>query len=151
MICDKYQDRKPRSAEKETNKEIGKRRINGLSSNSPFRSQSKFTSSEKPSLSQTRPGPQLLFPQHPVLFLPCTCISSVQSLSRVRLSATPWIAARQASLSITNSWSFLKLMSIESVMPSHHLILRRPFLLPPSIFPSIRVFSSESVFCIRWP
>ena len=72
-------------------------------------------------------------------------ISSVQSLSRVRLFATPWTAARQASLSITNSQSLLKLMSIESVMPSNHLILCHPLLLPPSIFPSIRVFSSESV------
>ena len=64
---------------------------------------------------------------------------------------TPWTAARQASLSITNSWSLLKLMCIESVMPSNHLILLCPLLLLPSIFPSIRVFSSESVFCIRWP
>ena len=65
-------------------------------------------------------------------------------------SATPWTAARQASLSITNSQSLLKLMSIESVMPSNHLILCQP-LLRPSVFPSIRVFSSESVLCIRWP
>ena len=78
-------------------------------------------------------------------------ISSVQSLSRVRLFATLWTAARQASLSITNSQSLLKLMSIELVMPSNHLILCRSFLLPPSIFPSIRVFSSELVLCIRWP
>ena len=77
--------------------------------------------------------------------------SSVQSLNRVRLFATPWTAARQASLSITNSWSLLKLMSIESVMPSNHLILCRPLLLLPSIFPSIRVFSNESVLRIRWP
>ena len=77
--------------------------------------------------------------------------SSVQSLSRVRLFATPWTAAHQASLSITNSWSLLKLMSIESVMPSNHLILCRPLLLLPSILPSIRVFSNESVLCIRWP
>ena len=76
---------------------------------------------------------------------------SVQSLSRVRLFVTLWTAARQASLSITNSWSLLKLMSIESVMPSNHLILCRPLLLPPSIFPSIRVFSNESVLHIRWP
>ena len=76
--------------------------------------------------------------------------SSVLSLSRVRLFATPWTAARQASLSITNSRSLLKLMSIESVMPSNHLILCRPLLLP-SIFPSIRVFSKESVLRIRWP
>ena len=76
--------------------------------------------------------------------------SSVQLLSRVRLFATPWTAARQASLSTTNSRSLLTLMSIESVMPSNHLILCHPLLLLPSIFPSIRVFSSESVLCIRW-
>ena len=76
--------------------------------------------------------------------------SSVQSLSRVRLFATPWIAARQASLSITISWSSLKLTSIESVMPSSHLILCRPLLLP-SIPPSIRVFSNESTLHMRWP
>ena len=64
---------------------------------------------------------------------------------------TPWTVAHQASLSIVNSWSLLKLMSIESVMPSNHLILCRPLLLPPSIFPSIRVFSNESVLHIRWP
>ena len=77
-------------------------------------------------------------------------VSSVQSLSHVRLFATPWTAAHHASLSITNSWSLLKLMSIESVMPSNHLILCHPLLLP-SIFPSIRVFSNESVLRIRWP
>ena len=77
--------------------------------------------------------------------------SSVQSLSCIQLFATPWIAARQASLSIANSQSSLKLMSIESVMPSNHLILCHPLLFPPSIFPSIRVFSNESVLCIRWP
>ena len=77
--------------------------------------------------------------------------SSVQSLSRV-LFATPWTAVHQASqLSITNSQSLLKLMSIESVMPSNHLILCHPLLLPPSILPSIRVFSNESVLHIRWP
>ena len=76
--------------------------------------------------------------------------SSVQSLSRVRLFATPWTAAHQASLSITNSRSSLKVMSIELVMPSNHLILYRPLLLLPSIFPSIRVFSNESVLHIRW-
>ena len=80
-----------------------------------------------------------------------TYISSVQSLSRVQLLVTPWTAARQASLSITNSWSLLKLMSIESVMPSNHLILCHPLLLLPPIFPSIRVFSNESALCIRWP
>ena len=77
--------------------------------------------------------------------------SSVQSLIRVRLFATPWTEACQASLSITNSWSLPKLMSITLVMPSNHLILCHPLLLLPSIFPSIRVFSSESVLCIRWP
>ena len=75
-------------------------------------------------------------------------ISSVQSLSRVWLFATPWTAACQASLSITNSWSLPKLMSIESVMPSNHLILCRPLLLLPSIFPRIRVFSNELALCI---
>ena len=79
------------------------------------------------------------------------CINlSVQSLSRIRLFETPWTAARQASLSITNSQSLLKLMSFESVMPSNHLILCHPLLLP-SIFPSIRVFSIESALRIRWP
>ena len=77
--------------------------------------------------------------------------SSVQLLSCVQLFATPWTAARQASLSITNSWSLPKLMSVESVMPSNHLILCCPLLLPPSIFPSIRVFSNELVLRIRWP
>ena len=76
---------------------------------------------------------------------------SVQLLSSVQLFATPWNAARQASLSITNSQSLLKLMSTETVMPSNHLILIRALLLPPSIFPSIRVFSNESVLHIRWP
>ena len=78
-------------------------------------------------------------------------ISSVQLLSRVWLFATPWTAAYQASLSITNSRSLSKLMSIESMMPSNHLILCHLLLLLPSVFPSIRVFSSESVLCIRWP
>ena len=77
--------------------------------------------------------------------------SSVQSLSCVWLFASSWIAACQAFLSITNSWSLLKLMSIESVMPSNPLILCHPLLLPLSIFPSIRVFSNESVLRIRWP
>ena len=77
--------------------------------------------------------------------------SSVQLLRHVRLFATPWTAAHQASLSITNSWSSLRLISIESVMPSNHLILCCPLLLPLSILPSIRVFSSESVLHIRWP
>ena len=78
-------------------------------------------------------------------------ISSVQLLSHFQLFATPWTAARQASLSITNSRSLLKLMFIESVMPSNHLILCRPLILLPSIFPIIRVFSNESVLCLRWP
>ena len=77
--------------------------------------------------------------------------SSVQLLSLVWLFVTPWIAARQASLSITNSQSSLKLMSIELVMPSSHLILCRPLLLLPPIPPSIRVFSNESTLCMRWP
>ena len=77
--------------------------------------------------------------------------SSVQLLSHVRLFATPWTAAHQASLSVTNSRSLLKLMSIGSVMPSNHLILCQPLFVPPSIFPSIRVFSYESVLRIRWP
>ena len=77
--------------------------------------------------------------------------NSVELLSRVRLFATLWTAARHTSLSITNSQSLLRLMSIESVRPSNHLILCRPLLLPPSILPSIRVFSNESVLCIRWP
>ena len=76
---------------------------------------------------------------------------SVQSLSRVQLFVTPWTAARQASLSITNSWSLFKLTSIELVMPSNHLNLCHPLLLPPSIFPSIKIFFYESVLCIRWP
>ena len=78
-------------------------------------------------------------------------ISSVQSLGHVQFFATPWTAASQASLSITNSQSLLKLTSILSVMPSNHLVLCRPILLPLSIFPSIRVFSNESALCIRWP
>ena len=79
----------------------------------------------------------------------CCCCSVAQS--HVRFFATPWTAARQGSLSLTISWSFLKLMSIESVMPSNHLILCCPLLLLPSVFPSIRVFSSESALHIRWP
>ena len=80
----------------------------------------------------------------------CCSVSSVQSLSRVQLFATPWTAAPQASLSITNSQSLLKLVFIKSVMPSNHLIVCRPLLLLPSIFPSIRIFFNESVL-IRWP
>jgi len=88
---------------------------------------------------------------HLSIYLSYIYLSSVQSLSRVRFFVTPWTAARQASLSITNSQSLLKLRSIESVMPSNHLILCHPLLLLPSIFPSIRVFSNESALCIRWP
>ena len=76
--------------------------------------------------------------------------SSVHSLSHVRLFTTPWTAAHQAFLSITNSWSLLKLISTECVIPSNHLILCHHLFLPPSIFPSIRVFSNESALCIRW-
>ena len=78
-------------------------------------------------------------------------LSSFQSLSCFQLFVTPWTAAHQASLSITNSWGLLKLMSIELVMPSNHLILCHPHLLPPSIFPRIRVFSNEPVLHIKWP
>ena len=81
----------------------------------------------------------------------CMVISSVQSLSRVQLLVTLWTAAHQASMFITNSCSLPKLMSIELVMPSNHLILCHPLLLLPSIFPSIRVFSNESALCMRWP
>ena len=80
-----------------------------------------------------------------------TAFSSVQLLRYVRLFATPWTAARQASLSITNSRSLLKLMPLESVMPSNHLILCCPLFLPPSIFPSIRIFSNKSVLRVSWP
>ena len=88
------------------------------------------------------------------MFLEYLCdkyFSSVQSLSRVRLFVTPWTAAHQVSLPITNSQSLLKLVSIESVMPSNHLILCHPLILLPSIFPSIRIFSNELVLHIRWP
>ena len=88
---------------------------------------------------------------HSVMSDSLDCISSVQSLSRVRLFSTPWTAARQASLSITNSRSLPKLTSIESLMPSSHLILCHPLLLLPPIPPSIRAFSNESAICIRWP
>ena len=84
-------------------------------------------------------------------YLTLVRISSVHSLSHVRLFATPWIAARQASLSITNSQSLLKLMSIDSVMPSSHFILCRPLLLLPPTPPSVRVFSKESTLRMRWP
>ena len=87
----------------------------------------------------------------PLCGSPQTCSPSVQSLSHVRFFGTPWTVACQASLSITNFWSLLKLMSIELVMTSNHLILCHPLLLLPSIFPSIRVFSNESAVCIKWP
>ena len=90
-------------------------------------------------------GPKLTFLESRHQF------SSVQTLSRVRLFASPWITACQGSLSITTSQSSLKLMSIESAMPSSHLILCHPLLLQPSIFPSIRVFSNESILRMRWP
>ena len=89
---------------------------------------------------------------NPLVYWPLSGrLSSAQSLSRVRLFAAPWTTACQASLSITNSRTPLKLLSIESVMPSNHLILCRPLLLPHLIFPSVRVFSNESALRIRWP
>ena len=94
---------------------------------------------------RVRPGLSQTGLQHTCM-LTSVFLSSLQSFSEVQLFVTPWTAACQASQSITNSWSLLKLMSIESVMPSNHLILCCPLLLPPSIFPSIRVFSNESVF-----
>ena len=114
---------------------------------------------EKTGSVTTPPGHRLILPLgiqlHKFHFLMVKPLfnwfGSVQSLSRVRLFATPWTAAGQASLSITNSRNPPKPMSIQSMMPSNHLILCRPLLLLPSIFPSIRVFSSESALCIRWP
>ena len=102
------------------------------------------------------PSPLPVSGSHPVLELqgkgsPSQSPSSVQLLSCVQLSVTPWTAACQASLSVSNSQSLLKLMSIESVMPSNHLVLCCPLLLPPSVFPSIRVFSNEAVLHICWP
>ena len=94
---------------------------------------------------------QFCFHIHKPIFVSVVQFNAVQSFGRVRLFETPWTAARQVPLSISNSWSLLKLMSIELVMPSNHLILCHPLLLPPSIFPNIRVFSNESVLCIRWP
>ena len=99
-------------------------------------------------------GPQLQFvnPSFRVVILTeYDCLTSVQSYSHIRFFATPWTAACQASLSVTNSQSLLKLMSIEFVMPSNHLILCCPLIPLPSIFPSIRVFSNESVLPIGWP
>ena len=104
---------------------------------------------------KNNPPPNILYFQNHItsfsLYPPYRQCSSVQSLSHVRLFAIPWTAARQASLSITNSRSLLKLMSIESVMLSNHLILCRYLLLLPSMIPSTRVFSKESVLHIRWP
>ena len=96
--------------------------------------------------------PQLRYTESETLGLRANMLSfsSVQSLSRVRLFATPWIAAHQASLSITNSWSLIKLIPI-ALMPSSHLILCHPLLLLPPVPPSIRVFSNESTLCMRWP
>ena len=107
-------------------------------------------------LTYLRNCPVVFFLQHRVHHFFSTPLnffqfSAVQSLSHVRLFETPWIAAHQASLSNTNSWSLPKLMSIESVMPSDHLILCHPLLFLLSIFSSIRVFSNESFLCIRWP
>ena len=92
-----------------------------------------------------------IFAIRPQIWYKVIISQSVQSLSWVQLFATPWSAACQASLSITNSQSLLKLMFIQSVMPSSHLLLCHPLLLAPSIFPSTKVFSRESVLCIRWP
>ena len=109
-------------------------------------------------------SPLLIFHTHPENYLSChphvsetlnlgpsVQFSSVQSLSHVQLFVTPWTAAHQAPLSFAISLSLLRLMSIESVMPSNHLILCHPLLLWPSIFPRIRIFSNESALCIRWP
>ena len=104
-----------------------------------------------PSSTSTCPQGRVTQTLHPSINAAFWVLSSVQSLSHVRLFATPWTAARQASLSITSSQSLLRLMSIESVMPSNHLILCRPLLLPPSVFPSIRGFSSESSLRMRGP
>ena len=109
-------------------------------------------------IAESSPWLPLLLLQHTLqsvcrtlCFTICLWFSSVQSLSRVQLFATPWTAARQDSLSITSSLSLLKPMSIESLMPSNHLILCHPLLFLRSIFPSIKVFSNESVLHIRWP
>ena len=100
------------------------------------------------------PNISMIYPSIYISYIPYKLnfsISSVEPLSCIWFFATPWSAARQASLSITNSWSPPKPMSIESVMPSNHLILCHPLLLLPSIFPSIRIFSNESALRIRWP
>jgi len=105
----------------------------------------------KRSYTMTKWDPSQIHKDGSVYANQCNTPHSVQSLSRVLLFATPWITARQASLSITNSRSLLKLLSIESVMPSSHLIFCRPLLLLPAIPPSITVFSSESTLHMRWP
>ena len=105
----------------------------------------------RPSLSSALPLQPFLTFQKPSSIKGGKQVVVVQLLSHVQLFATPWTAAHQASVSFTISWSLLKLTSIELVMPSNHLILHCPLLLLPSIFPSIRVFSSELVLCIRWP
>ena len=115
-----------------------------------------FWPSEISSVTQTHPTfwdcMNCLGPYHPKRAWSCLILEAKQGRAWLVLGwETAWTAARQASLSITNSWSLLKLMFIESVMPSNHLILRRPLLLLPSVFPSIRVFSNESVLRVRWP
>ena len=100
---------------------------------------------------RSREGVSFLPPPPTLNFSSCIRVVVVRSISRVQLFATPWTAARQASLSITNSWSLLKLMFMELVMPSNPRSLCRPLLLPPSTVPSIRVFSTESALHIRWP
>ena len=118
----------------------------GRSTHSPRATGSKVSDTNKTRAPRT---PKWGWCQHQATRL--TEFSSVPSLNHVQCFATPWTAACQASLSIINTWSLLKLMSIESVMPSNHLILCCPLLLLPSIFPSIRVFSKELVLHVRWP
>ena len=130
--------------------------VNRLSEGTPWWSPHSYRTVSVPVLLHSLCVPCLGHPQLPHMplhfLLRCSVqFSSVQLLSCVRLFATPWTAACQAPLSAINSWSLLKLMSIQSVTPSNHFILCRPLLLPPSLFPSIKVFSSESVSCIRWP
>ena len=124
---------------------------------SPSRVSPSFLSAWKDCCVVSLPGKAVLYKRRPaVVYLIFHLVlnyggdSSVQLLSHVQLFTTPWTAAHQASLSITNSWSLLKLMSIELVMPSNHIILCHPLLLQPSIFPNIGVFSNESALCIRW-
>ena len=113
---------------------------------------SQFRTSFESFLQPMRHSPILMiFPTSCIIILALPVLFTVQWLSHVHVFATPWTVVRQASLSFTISWSLLKLMSIELMMPSNHLILCHPLLLLPSIFPSIRVFSSELALCIRWP